>query len=90
MCLVTVVDRKNNSKKKFFVNDTRANVSSLIQQTLGSFEDIYIEDLHRKDTHNLIAMLLGERMQKPQETTPGFVPQRKIYPEFNPQEWKNR
>ena len=83
MCVVTVVNRNENTKKKYFVEGSRASVSAAIQQTIGSFDDIYVEDLIRKDLHSFLGMLMTEKMQKTNHSP--VLPQRipKRFPEFS-------
>ena len=82
MCVVTIVNRNENTKKKYFINDTRANVSSAIQQIIGSFEDIYVEDLIRKDLPGLLALLMHSKMQKNSESSSVTQRKPKIYPDI--------
>ncbi len=82
MCVVTVVNRNENTKKKYFINDTRANVSAAIQQIVGSFEDLYVEDLIRKDLPGLLALLMHTKMQKNNESPVVTQRKPKIYPDI--------
>lgn len=86
MCMVTVVNRKDKTKKRYFVNDSKANVSALIQQSLGSFEDIFVEDLYRKDAYSLVAMLMSQRAPKMNEVEV-VAPFKKTFPAFDPKKW---
>lgn len=82
MCVVTVVNRVEKTKKKYFVPGSKATVSAAIQQIVGSFEDIWIDDMISKDLSSFLGLLDAMKRQKTSNSNAPIAHKPKIYPDF--------